>query len=165
MAYVSNLSPSHRPPQPSLNNGPVQRRVRRAFVATGQSVLSTTQIMDWSHPRPGTTQQRNAYDRQNHRQHRNDVEQDDPRLYHRKTPSRLSPRVRRIRPSSKPSQAGDSAPFLPTPTSHSAVRRISARARHEDADQCRVSNWRAFPNRLLPELPGSDQERAISAMQ
>jgi hypothetical protein len=45
MAYVCNLSPSHRPPQPSLNNGPVQRRVRRAFVATGQSVLSTTQII------------------------------------------------------------------------------------------------------------------------
>ena len=54
MACIANLSPSHRPPQPSLNNGPVQRRVRRAFVATGQSVLSTTQIMDWSHPRPGT---------------------------------------------------------------------------------------------------------------
>jgi hypothetical protein len=54
MGHVCNLSPSHRPPQPSLNNGPVQRRVRRAFVATGQSVLSTTQIMDWSHPRPGT---------------------------------------------------------------------------------------------------------------
>ena len=54
MGHVCNLSPSHRPPQPSLNNGPVQRRLRRAFVATGQSVLSTTQIMDWSHPRPGT---------------------------------------------------------------------------------------------------------------
>jgi hypothetical protein len=54
MACIANLSPSHRPPQPSLNNGPVQRRVRRAFVATGQSVLSTAQIMDWSHPRPGT---------------------------------------------------------------------------------------------------------------
>jgi hypothetical protein len=53
MAYVCNLSPSHRLPQPSLNNGPVQRRVRRAFVATGQLVLSTTQIMDWSHPRLG----------------------------------------------------------------------------------------------------------------
>src|SRR5512133_512221 len=52
MACIANLSPSHRPPQPSLNNGPVQRRLRRAFVATGQSVLSTTQIMDWSHPRP-----------------------------------------------------------------------------------------------------------------
>jgi len=39
---MCNLSPSHRPPQPSLNNDPVQRRVRRAFVATGQSALSTT---------------------------------------------------------------------------------------------------------------------------
>jgi hypothetical protein len=38
----ARLSPSHRPPQPSLNNGPVQRRVRRAFVATGQSVLLTS---------------------------------------------------------------------------------------------------------------------------
>jgi hypothetical protein len=49
MAYVCNLSPSDRPPQPSLNNGPVQRRVRRAFVATGQSVLSTTQIITNRH--------------------------------------------------------------------------------------------------------------------
>jgi hypothetical protein len=51
MACIANLSPSYRPPQPSLNNGPVQRRVRRAFVATGQSVLSTTQIRsssDWN---------------------------------------------------------------------------------------------------------------------
>jgi hypothetical protein len=31
--------------------------------------------------------------------------------------------------------------------------------------QIRVSNWRAFPNRLLPEFPASDQRRAISAMQ
>ena len=42
------------PTQPSLDNGPVQRRVRRAFVATGQSVLSTSQIVEWTHPRPGT---------------------------------------------------------------------------------------------------------------
>ena len=34
MAYVCNLSPLHRPPTPSLDNGPVQRRVRRAFIAT-----------------------------------------------------------------------------------------------------------------------------------
>jgi hypothetical protein len=54
MACIANLSPSHRPPQPSLNNGPVQHRVRRAFVATGQSVLSTSQIVEWTHPRPGT---------------------------------------------------------------------------------------------------------------
>ncbi len=49
MACIANLSPSHRPPQPSLNNGPVQRRVRREFVATGQSVLSTTQIITNRH--------------------------------------------------------------------------------------------------------------------
>jgi hypothetical protein len=54
MAHVYNLSPSHRPPQPSLNNGPVQRRVRRAFIATDKPVLSTSQIVEWSHPRPGT---------------------------------------------------------------------------------------------------------------
>ena len=42
MVCIVNLSPSLYPPQPSLNNGPVQRRVRRAFVATEQSVLSTT---------------------------------------------------------------------------------------------------------------------------
>ena len=54
MAHVCNLSPLHRPPQPSLNNGPVQRRVRRAFIATGKPVLSTSQIVEWTHPRPGT---------------------------------------------------------------------------------------------------------------
>jgi hypothetical protein len=27
----------HRPPRPSLNNGPVQRRVRRAFIAMGKA--------------------------------------------------------------------------------------------------------------------------------
>ena len=54
MVCITNLSPKFRPPQPSLNNGPVQRRVRRAFAAAGRSVLSTTQIVDWSHPRPGT---------------------------------------------------------------------------------------------------------------
>jgi hypothetical protein len=60
MACIANLSPSHRPPQPSLNNGSVQRQVRRAFTATGQPVLSTTQIMDWSHPRPGTNRHMRA---------------------------------------------------------------------------------------------------------
>jgi hypothetical protein len=44
MAYVCNLSPSHRPPQPSLNNGPVQRRARRAFIATGLTVMTTPVI-------------------------------------------------------------------------------------------------------------------------
>ena len=54
MAHVCNLSPLHRPPTPSLDNGPVQRRVRRAFIATNKPVLSTSQIVEWSHPRPGT---------------------------------------------------------------------------------------------------------------
>ena len=54
MAHVCNLSPLHRPPTPSLDRGPVQRRVRRAFIATGKPVLSTSQIVEWSHPRPGT---------------------------------------------------------------------------------------------------------------
>ena len=54
MACIANLSPKFRPPQPSLNNGPVQRRVRRAFIVTGKPVLSTSQIVEWSHPRPGT---------------------------------------------------------------------------------------------------------------
>jgi hypothetical protein len=52
MAYVSNLKPSHRPPTPSLNNGRVQRNSRRAFFGSGKQVLSTPQIMRWTHPRP-----------------------------------------------------------------------------------------------------------------
>jgi hypothetical protein len=54
MAHVCNLSPLHRPPTPSLDNGPVQRGVRRAFIATDKPVLSTSQIVEWTHPRPGT---------------------------------------------------------------------------------------------------------------
>jgi hypothetical protein len=46
--------PLHRPPTPSLDRGPVQRRVRRALIATGKPVLSTSQIVEWSHPGPGT---------------------------------------------------------------------------------------------------------------
>jgi Phage integrase family len=52
MVHVCNLSPLHRPPTPSLDRGPVQRRVRRAFTATGKPVLSTSQIVEWSHPAP-----------------------------------------------------------------------------------------------------------------
>jgi hypothetical protein len=51
MACIGNLSPWHRPPCPSLNNGPIQRRLRRAFIATGKAVLSTSQLMQWTHPR------------------------------------------------------------------------------------------------------------------
>ena len=54
MAHVCNLSPLHRPPTPSLDNGPVKHRVRREFIATGKPVLSTSQIVEWTHPRPGT---------------------------------------------------------------------------------------------------------------
>jgi hypothetical protein len=50
MAHVCNLSPL----PPSLDNGPVQRRVRRAFIATDKPVLSTSQIVKWTDPRPGT---------------------------------------------------------------------------------------------------------------
>jgi hypothetical protein len=40
-----------RPPKPSLDSGPIQRRVRRAFVGSGKSVLSTLEIARWAYPR------------------------------------------------------------------------------------------------------------------
>jgi hypothetical protein len=51
MAHVSNLDPSRRPPRPSLNNGPIQRRARRAFLGSGMEVMTTPQIARWTHPR------------------------------------------------------------------------------------------------------------------
>jgi hypothetical protein len=54
MGRIRNLSPSHRPPQPSLDRGPIQRRARRAFIATDKPVLSTSQIVACTHPRPWT---------------------------------------------------------------------------------------------------------------
>jgi hypothetical protein len=59
MVHVCNISPSHRPPTPSLDRGPVQRRARRAFIATGLTVMTTTQIAEWTHPR--ATSRRHAY--------------------------------------------------------------------------------------------------------
>ena len=59
MARPYNLSPLHRPPQPSLDRGPVQRRARRAFIASGLEVMSTPQIAEWTHPRG--TSRRHAY--------------------------------------------------------------------------------------------------------
>jgi len=53
MAPAGNLSPLNRPPQPALNSGRVQKRIRRAYVATGKLVLSTSELMRWTHPRPG----------------------------------------------------------------------------------------------------------------
>ena len=52
--YSTQPAEKFRPPRPSLDNGRVQRRVRRAFIATDKPVLSTSQIVEWSHPRPGT---------------------------------------------------------------------------------------------------------------
>jgi hypothetical protein len=53
MACIANLSPKFRPPQPSLDRGPVQRRARRAFIATGKQVLNTVEVAQWTHPRRG----------------------------------------------------------------------------------------------------------------
>jgi hypothetical protein len=40
-----------RPPAPSKGRGPVQVRIRRAFVASGAEVLSSSAIYDWTHAR------------------------------------------------------------------------------------------------------------------
>jgi hypothetical protein len=59
MASSSNLSPSHRPPRPSLDRGPIQVRTRRAFIGSGLEVMGTPQIAEWTHPR--NTSRRHAY--------------------------------------------------------------------------------------------------------
>jgi hypothetical protein len=51
MVHISNLSPWHRPPRPSLNRGKVQKAVRRAFAATGKAVLSTKELLPWAFAR------------------------------------------------------------------------------------------------------------------
>jgi hypothetical protein len=48
MASSSNLSPSHRPPRPSLDRGPIQVRTRRAFIGSGLEAMSTPQIAEWT---------------------------------------------------------------------------------------------------------------------
>jgi hypothetical protein len=50
---MRNRSPPIRPPQPALDNGRVQRRIRRAYIATGLAVMSTAELLCWTHPRPG----------------------------------------------------------------------------------------------------------------
>jgi hypothetical protein len=40
-----------RPPTPSKGRGPVQVRIRRAFMASGAEVLSTSAIYAWTHAR------------------------------------------------------------------------------------------------------------------
>jgi hypothetical protein len=40
-----------RPPAPSKGRGPVQVRIRRAFVASGGGALTSSAIYDWTHLR------------------------------------------------------------------------------------------------------------------
>jgi len=42
---MRNRSPPIRPPQPALDNGRVQRRVRLAYIATGLAVMSTAELL------------------------------------------------------------------------------------------------------------------------
>jgi hypothetical protein len=55
-ATIANLTP--RPIRPSLNRGRVQRRLRRAFLLAGKSVLSTSELLKLTHVRPGHSQRR-----------------------------------------------------------------------------------------------------------
>jgi hypothetical protein len=59
MTSPGNLLPSHRPPRPSFNRGPVQMRAKRAFRSSDKQVLGTPEIARWTHPR--RTSRRNAY--------------------------------------------------------------------------------------------------------
>jgi hypothetical protein len=40
-----------RPPTPSKGRGPIQVRIRRAFIASGAEVLSSSAIYEWTHTR------------------------------------------------------------------------------------------------------------------
>ena len=40
-----------KPHAPSKGRGPVQRAIRRAFMASGAGVLTSTEIYDWAHGR------------------------------------------------------------------------------------------------------------------
>jgi hypothetical protein len=40
-----------KPHAPSKGRGPVQRAIRRAFMASGAEVLNSTEIYDWAHGR------------------------------------------------------------------------------------------------------------------
>jgi hypothetical protein len=44
---------SARPRQPALNNGKVQKQIRRAYAAIGKLALTTSELMPWTHPRRG----------------------------------------------------------------------------------------------------------------
>jgi hypothetical protein len=51
MKWPHHRNLRNRPPTPSKGRGPVQVRIRRAFMASGAEVLSSTQIYDWTHSR------------------------------------------------------------------------------------------------------------------
>jgi hypothetical protein len=51
MKWPHHRNLRHRPPTPSKGRGPVQLRIRRAFIASGAEALSSTQIYDWTHSR------------------------------------------------------------------------------------------------------------------
>jgi hypothetical protein len=57
MAQTPNLA--LRPAKPALGRGRVQAGVKRAFLATGKPVLSTTELLAWTHPRPIWVRRRN----------------------------------------------------------------------------------------------------------
>jgi hypothetical protein len=51
MKWPHHRNLRNRPPTSSKGRGPVQVRIRRAFMASGAEVLSSTQIYDWTHSR------------------------------------------------------------------------------------------------------------------
>jgi hypothetical protein len=51
MKWPHHRNLRNRPPTPSKGRGPVQLRIRRAFIASGAEALSSTQIYDWTHSR------------------------------------------------------------------------------------------------------------------
>jgi hypothetical protein len=57
MANLRNLE--LRPAKPAKGRGRVQVGVIRAFLATGKSVLSTAELLAWTHPRPIRVRRRN----------------------------------------------------------------------------------------------------------
>jgi len=51
MKWPHHRNLRNRPPTPSKGRGRVQVRIRRAFIASGAEVLSSTQIYDRTHSR------------------------------------------------------------------------------------------------------------------
>jgi hypothetical protein len=51
MKWKSFRNLRQRPLTPAKGRGRVQRAIRRAFIASGAEVLSSTQVYRWTHPR------------------------------------------------------------------------------------------------------------------